>query len=130
MGSQQKRSLKTVVGEDTYAVWTEMLRRLVPSSRTHRLAPLIAGMLHYATDIAYEKYGGKPEEGTVEHALLSASEMYDYDEVYSDLIVIVAGLFEDAGVEYERVNSRGERYSLAERTFYEFIHWYDMPWEG
>ena len=130
MEKKQKRSLKTLVGDNTYAVWIEMLRNLVPASRTHRLASLIAGMLQYAVTIAYDVYGDDPEEGSVAHSLLSASEMYDHEKAFEDLIDIVAQLFKDAGVEYERVSSRGDRYSIAESIFYEFVHWYDMPWEA
>ncbi len=38
-------SLQSVVGETTYEIWLEMLRILVPGARTHRLAPMLAGML-------------------------------------------------------------------------------------
>ena len=49
-----KNSLKTVVGQETYDVWVDMLRRLVPEGRTHRLAPMIAGMLQYGFDMPWE----------------------------------------------------------------------------
>ncbi len=39
MEKKQKRSLKTLVGDNTYAVWIEMLRNLVPASRTHHTVP-------------------------------------------------------------------------------------------
>ena len=54
-------SLKQIVGQKIYTVWVEMLRQLVPDGRTHRLAPLVAGMLQYAANIAYEKYGDNYE---------------------------------------------------------------------
>lgn len=110
-------------------MWTKMLRSLVPEGRTHRLAPIVAGMLQYAADKAYKKYGDDPEEGTVAHSLLIASEMYDPEEA-TDLLDLIKQLFEDARVGYERVNHRGNKYSIAESAIYEFIHWYDMPWEA
>ena len=50
--ASQKQSLQAVVGQLKYATWVDMLRRLVPDGRTHRLAPLVAGMLQYATLLA------------------------------------------------------------------------------
>jgi hypothetical protein len=70
-------SLKQIVGQKTYSVWVEMLQQLVPQGRTHRLAPLVAGMLQYASDMAYQKYGDNPAEGSVAQALFMASEVYD-----------------------------------------------------
>ena len=122
-------SLKTIVGEEMYAVWTEMLRSLVPEGRTHRLAPMVAGMVQYAATIAYEKYGDEPEEGSAAHTLLVASEACGPQEA-EGLLGLVKRLFSDAEVEYERVDHRGDGYSVAESTIYEFIHWYDMPWEA
>jgi hypothetical protein len=122
-------SLKDVVGQKVYDLWLDMLRRLVPDGRTHRLAPMIAGMLQYVADVAIQKFGDEPEEGTAAYYLLGADEIWDPGEA-GDLQDLVAQLFEDAGVEYERVNSRGEGYSVAESAIYEYIHWYDMPWEA
>jgi hypothetical protein len=52
-------SLQEVVGTKTYSVWVEMLRELVPDGRTHRLSVLVAGMLHYALEIAVREDHGK-----------------------------------------------------------------------
>jgi hypothetical protein len=123
-------SLKQIVGAETYKVWLEMLRQLVPDGRTHRLAPLVAGMLQYASVIAYEKYGENPEEGSVAHALFLASEVYDPEEIEELLGEVVEQLFRDAKVAFQRVSTRGEEYSIIESALYEFIHWYDMPWEA
>ena len=122
--------LKNIVGECTYKVWIDMLRKLVPEGRTHRLAPLIAGMLQYAMDIAYENYGDAPPEGSVAYDLLMASEIYDPSEASELLSEVLNHLFEDAGVTHERVSSQGDEYSIATSAIYEFIHWYDMPWEA
>ncbi len=59
MPTQRAPSLKDVVGQPTYDVWVDMLRRLVPDGRPHRLAPMIAGMLQYAYLVASEEYGTK-----------------------------------------------------------------------
>jgi len=56
-------------------------------------------------------------------------EIWEPDEA-GDLQDLVAQLFKDADVQYERVNSRGEGYSVAESVIYEYIHWYDMLWEA
>ncbi len=122
-------SLKQIVGQTTYSVWVDMLRQLVPEGRTHRLAPLVAGMVQHATKIVYEKYGDEPEEGSVAQVLLLAIEAYDPSET-EDLSELVAQLFDDANVGYERTSSRGDDYSIVESAIYEFIHWYDMPWEA
>jgi hypothetical protein len=90
---------------------------------------MIAGMLQYAADVAIQKFGDEPEEDTAAYYLLGADEIWDPDEA-EDLQDLVTQLFEDAGVEYERVSSRGEGYSVAESVIYEYIHWYDMPWEA
>lgn len=122
-------SLQTIVGQETYTVWKKMLRELVPNGRTHRLAPMVAGMLQYAAAVAYEKYGDNPEEGSAAHIMLLASEVYDPEEAI-ELLSLITQLFEDAGVGYERANRHGDEYSIAERVVYELIHWYDMPWEA
>jgi hypothetical protein len=58
-----------------------------------------------------------------------ASELYDPAEA-EELSELVAQLFVDAEVSFERVSSRGDDYSVIESAIYEFIHWYDMPWEA
>ena len=58
-----------------------------------------------------------------------ASEMYDPAEA-EELSELVEQLFADARVNFERVSSRGDEYSVIESAIYEYIHWYDMPWEA
>ena len=125
MTDKRKRSLQTIVGQEAYTVWTDMLRSLVPDGRTHRLAMVVAGMLQYASIVAYEKYGDNPKEGSVGHSLLLASEGNA-----DHLLDVVEQLFEDADVEYERVNRRGDTYSIAYSAIHEFVHWHSMPWES
>jgi hypothetical protein len=128
MAEKQKGSLKALVGQQTYDVWVDMLRRLVPEGRTHRLAPMIAGMLQYAYAIAYEKEE-EAEEGSAASILLECEDVVDPEDA-PELLDLVVQLFKAAKVKYKRVNSQGVGYSVAESTIYEFIHWFDMPWEA
>ncbi|MDM8520514.1 hypothetical protein QUF64_10735 [Anaerolineales bacterium HSG6] len=99
-----------------------MVRSLVPQGRTHRIAPLIAGLLHYATDIAYEKHGDSSEEGSVAQMLIMGSEMYDMEEA-KDIMKLVEQLFTDANVQFERTSVRDEDYTIIESVIYE---WFDL----
>jgi hypothetical protein len=128
--TKSERSLKTIVGSETYRVWLAMLKRLVPGGRTHRLAPIVAGMLQYASDIASDKYSAEAKEGSVAYSLLTAAEMDDPDEIMKELRDVTERLFEEAGVAAGRTSARGDDYSIAEEAIYHFIHWYDMPWES
>ena len=130
MPRTQKRSLKEVVGEITYTVWATMLKELVPDGRTHRLAPMIGGMLTYAVAVAYKEHGTDAEKGSVAHSLLLASEAVDPDDAMDALGDMVKQLFRDAKVTYGRVSSRGDEYSIVEGAIYEFVNWYNMPWES
>jgi hypothetical protein len=123
---KRKSGLAEIVGEETYSVWIAMLQRLVPQGRTHRLAPMIAGMLQYATEVATEKYGKKPEAGSVAEKLFAA---YD-DNAEEKLLPIVKRLFKDAGVESERVSKGGDHYSVAEEAAREFLYWYEYSWDS
>lgn len=124
--TRQKHSLQEVVGPQTYTTWVDMLRRLVPDGRTHRLAPLVAGMLQYATAVALE--------GAVENEVVmwlqEATEAYDPDEAGKLLLPLIDQLFSDAGVSYQRTNARGQGYSIAEEIVREYVSWFDMPWES
>ncbi len=126
MTTKRKRSLQDVVGEETYSVWVNMLRTLVPDGRTHRLAPLVAGMLQYALTIAGEEAG----DDSVAQSLRESAEAFEPEEVKRLLHDVVARLFKDAGVSYKRTSASGEDYSIADSVYYEYIHWFDMPWEA
>jgi hypothetical protein len=121
-----KHSLQEVVGSQTYTTWVEMLRRLVPGGRTHRLAPLVAGMLQYATAVALES----AVENEVVMGLQEATEAYDPDEAGKLLLPLIDHLFTDAGVSYRRTNARSQEYSIAEEIVREYVYWFDMPWES
>ena len=106
-----------------------MLRQLVPDGRTHRLAVVVAGMLQYAAAVAAANGEGEEEEHSLAHSLLEATEVSDPSEVKDLIHDAVVQLFNDAKVRFERTNARGDKYSLAEDSYEEFIHWFDMPWE-
>ncbi len=130
MAKGNQGSLKEIVGDKVYSVWIDMLHQLVPKGRTHRLAPMIASMLQYASGVAYEKYGSDPEERSVAYSLYITSQGTDYDEALDLLLPIVEKLFEDSQVNSRRNSARGIGYSIAESAVQEFANWYSMPWES
>jgi hypothetical protein len=128
MAQKSKRSLQDVVGEETYGVWLNMLREIVPDARTHRLSVVVAAMLHYATEIAGKLGEDMLEKGSVALSLIDANEGGP-DEVKRELHDVVKRLFQDAGVTFDRVSKRGEPYSIADEAYSEYCRWYDYPWE-
>lgn len=128
MTPKSKRSLQDVVGKETYSVWVEMLRALVPDGRTHRLSVVIAGMLQYALAIAERLDEDELEEASVALSLVHATEMSP-DEIKNELHDVVKQLFRDAGVTFDRVSKRGEPYSVAGEAYNEFASWFDYPWD-
>lgn len=128
MARKPKRSLQDVVGENTYSVWVDMLRGLVPDGRTHRLSVLLAGMLQYALILAEELDEDELEEDSVALSLINANEGGP-DEVKDELHDVMTRLFKDAGVTFDRVSKRGEPYSIADQAYDEFVRWYDYPWD-
>jgi len=125
-----KRSLEVVVGQETYSVWVNMLRMLAPDGRTHRLSVLVAGMLQYAYRMADEQADEDLPDDAVAKSLLDSAEVFDVSEVEDLLNDVMVQLFGDAGVQYVRTSSRGQSYSIIEDAFEQFMHWFDMPWEG
>jgi hypothetical protein len=128
MAPKPKRSLQDVVGKETYNVWLNMLREIVPDGRTHRLSVVLAAMLHYATVIAEKLDEDAREEGTVAMSLINATEGGP-DEVRGELHDVVKRLFQEAGVAFDRVSKRGEPYSIADEAYNEYCSWYDYPWD-
>jgi hypothetical protein len=126
---EKSRSFSGVVGADTYEVWVRMLRKLVPDGRTHRLAVMLAGMLQYAVVMATAKSAKERDGRSLVASLLEASEANDPSEVEDLIHDAVVQLFKDAKMRFERADTRGVKYSLAEEAYEEFIHWDDMPWE-
>ena len=127
MVKNSKRSLQDVVGKQTYEVWVEMLRELVPDGRTHRLSVVIAGMLQYATTIAEKLNENELEEDSVASSLINANAM-DPDQLKRELHDVVKKVFRDAGVAFDRVSKRGDPYSIADEAYNEYFRWYDYPW--
>jgi len=128
MPSKSKRSLQDVVGKETYTVWVDMLRELVPDGRTHRLSVVIAGMLQYATAIAEKLDEDELEEDSVASSLINANEM-DPDQLKRELHDVVTKVFRDADVAFDRVSKRGDQYSIADEAYNEYFSWYDYPWD-
>jgi hypothetical protein len=128
MATKLKRSLQDVVGKETYSVWLNMLREIVPDGRTHRLSVVVAAMLHYATVIAENLDEDAREEASVAISLINATEGGP-DEVRRELHDVVKRLFQDAGVTFDRVSKRGEPYSIADEAYNEYCSWYDYPWD-
>jgi len=124
-----KRSLQDVVGKETYMVWVDMLRELVPSGRTHRLSVVIAGMLQYTYELAVRIDNRNEEEHSTAMSIIDAAEAGNPDDIKGLIHDIVDRLFMDAGVEYERVSKRGDHYSIADETYNEFSCWFDYPWD-
>ena len=120
--------LREIVGDQVYDVWIEMLSGLVPDGRTHRLSVVVASMLAYAAEVASAR-PGTDEEDHPAYALLVASEGLEDEEALHLLTPMLTRLFKDAGVKYERVSSKGERYSILWEATIEFCRWYNYPWE-
>ena len=128
MPSKSKRSLQDVVGKETYTVWVDMLRELVPDGRTHRLSVVVAAMLQYALTLAEYLDEDELEEDSVALSLINANEMGS-DEIKDELHDVVKRLFKDAGVTFDRVSKRGDSYSIADEAYNEFVSWFDYPWD-
>lgn len=92
---------------------------------------MLAGMLHYASAIAAadQDEDEEEDESALAFCLIEATEVSDPSEVEDLIHDAVVQLFKDAKVRFERTSARGNRYSIAEDAYTEFIHWYDMPWE-
>ncbi len=78
-------SLEPLVGRPTYRVWVAILKVLAPGSRTHRLAPIVTGMLRYATERASSGSRRPLSPGSVAEALVALMEGED-DEAMIDLL--------------------------------------------
>lgn len=126
----EDRSLREIVGDEAYETCVDLVRILAPGGHTHRLGSLVAAILRYASTIGFEGSSGSPEPGSVAYSLLVAEEAVDLEEARDEIFDVVESLFADAGVAHERVNRRGDPYSIADAAIYEFVHWHDMPWEA
>ena len=121
-------SLRSVVGDATYDVWLDMLKVLVPGGRTHRLAPIVAGMLRYTCERSSAGSRRRPPQGSLAEALIALDE--GDDDAATDLVKIAVGqLFRDAGVRPIRHSRQGQQYSVVDAAIHEFQQWGSMPWE-
>lgn len=122
-----RRTLRSVVGAQTYAVWLAMLHDLVPDGRTHRLAVLVAGMLRHAAEVAVARFGEDAPEGSPAASLIQAAA--DPEAVADQIGDLVERLFRDGKVAWTRTAARGNEYSIVEAAIQEFASWHAMPWE-
>ena len=120
--------IKEVVGAKTYAVWTDMLKRLVPGGRTHRLSIVMAGMLQVAYEIAQEKEKSIAKAKKLAESIRSALEESE-EAGAEELTRLAEELLRDAKVGFKRTGRQGQAYSIAGDTALQYIHWDDMPWE-
>jgi len=120
--------IKEVVGSKNYSVWLEMLKRLVPYGRTHRLSVVVASMLQVAYEIAQEREESNAKARQLSSIFESASE-HDEENGIEPLLKITEQVFKDAGVGVKRVNRKGQGYSIAEEAIHQFLNWDAMPWE-
>lgn len=81
MRKRTRRSLQEVVGKETYIVWVNMLRELVPNGRTHRLSGLIAGMLQYTLEISEKIEHRSEEKHSVAMSIINTAETADMDHI-------------------------------------------------
>src|SRR3989304_1375386 len=121
--------IRDVVGSKNYSVWLELLRRIVPDGRTHRLSVVVAGILQVAYELAQEKEESNAKARQLFSIFECACE-HDEENGIEPLLKITEQIFKDAGVGFKRVNRKGEGYSIAEEAVYQFLNWDAMPWEG
>ena len=123
--SPYRKDFEVMVGVDVYKHWIDVLKKLVPYGRTHRLSVVVAGMMQYAWHVADRK-----SSSIKENKVFSAIDAAYDDHYYSrGLVKIIASIFEEAGVKSKRVSSRGVSYSIAEEAADEYSRWDNMPWE-
>lgn len=121
--------IKEVVGAKVYNVWLDMLKYLVPNGRTHRLSAMVGGMFQYSLEIAKKKEASNTNAKKLIEIFESVFDYYDENDL-DPIVEIAEKLFEDADVNSERTNRRGDYYSIAEEAVREFLNWENMPWDS
>jgi hypothetical protein len=121
--------IKDVVGSKNYSVWLEMLKRLVPYGRAHRLSTVVASMLQVAYEMAQEKEESNAKARQLYSIFESAFE-HDEEDGMKPLLRITEQVFKDARVGFKRINRKGQGYSIIEEAVYQFLNWDAMPWEA
>jgi len=120
-----------VVGDNVYGIWVEMLSRIGPNARTHRLAVVVASMLQHAASMASEaRTRHRGRDAGADQDLLIALQEPEPGGDNEELAELIVQLFDDAGVPHSRTSRRGDMYSIVDASIEEFVRWFDMPWEG
>ena len=120
--------IEEVVGKKVYGTWIDMLQKLVPEGRTHRLAVVIAGMLRYTEIVSYDKQD-KSSKARKLAELFELSYEQSMEDDIEEILSLTEYFLEDANVSYKRFNAKGDEYSIAKSAVYEFLSWENMPWE-
>ncbi len=121
--------IEAVVGKKIYNTWIDMLKKLVPHGRTHRLSVVIASMLQYTQQVAYEKEKSNSKARKLSELFEVAYDNYVEGDI-TDILSVTETLLKDAKVKFKRANSRGHGYSIAEEAVHHYLHWDDMPWKS
>ncbi len=120
-------SLLNIVDKNTYLLWVDMLKLLGLNGRTQRISVFVAGMLQYAYEL-YLKNLDSDEQNKLGELMIAAFET-GHDEAQEWLSPVLQELFRDAGLRWEKTNSKGQKYSVIAASIDEFYRWHDMPWE-
>ncbi len=117
---------KKIVGDEEYTSFLKLLKRIGPSSRTHRISVVIAGILRFALGNISDDY----KSGSLEEALVVVEEdPYSDGEEYLKLMELIDAICRETGIENHRVSARGAEYSIADNALADYSRWYNMPWE-
>jgi hypothetical protein len=120
---------KEIIGDQQFLSFLALLRNIGPEARTHRISVVIALILRFAVD----QLPPDCEDGSLAPAMLTLDEepylAHDQSDEYEMVFDLIDGLCNEAGMMNERESARGEDYSIAENTIFEYAAWYNMPWE-
>jgi hypothetical protein len=122
-----KDCFQSIVGAATYQVWVDMLQKVVSEGRTHNLAPLVAGMLQYAYQVALET--DTVEDDVADAFVNEIDEPFQIAGIPKPIWQATRQLFQEAGVHASHRSAHGDSTSVMEDAFEEFIHWHDYSWE-
>jgi hypothetical protein len=118
---------KTLVGPQCYESFLGLLKEIGPDSRTERISVVIAGLLRFALNKAYDNQ----VEGSLSEALVVLEEdPHTDDEKYSDMVLdLIDEICNETNTRNFRTTARGMDYSVASQALSEYCRWYNMPWE-
>ena len=86
-------------------------------------------MLQYAVAVASDERRRRAAASSPAATLLRSVDDVDPETNECILDGHIDRLFRDAGVSAERVNARGQAYSITAAAIAEFVGWENMPWE-